>query len=68
MKVRMLGICKDRGSLGAERNPLGPEEARPGLGMTLFQPRNRCAGAESSGADSEDHAARPGVRRGRLPA
>ena len=39
LKVRMLGICKDWGSLGAERKPLGPEEARPGLGMTLFQPR-----------------------------
>lgn len=39
LKVRMLGICKDRGSLGAERKPLGPEEARPGLRMTLFQPR-----------------------------
>ena len=61
MKVRMLGICEDRGSLGVQRNPLGPKEARPSLGMKLSQPREVGVwGADSSGTDGEEHTARPG--------
>lgn len=61
MKVRMLGICEDWGSLGVQRNPLGPKEARPSLGMKLSQPREAGVwGADSSGTDGEEHTARPG--------
>lgn len=60
LKVRMLGICEDRGSLGAQRNPLGPKEVRLSLGMKLSQPREAgVCGADSSGTDSEEHIARP---------
>lgn len=42
------GHMQRRSSVGAERKPLGPEEGRPGLGMTLFQPRETvCRGRKA---------------------
>ena len=60
-----VGHMRRRGSLGAQRNPLGPKEARPGLGTKLSQPRDAAVrGAESGGTDGEEHTARPGGWRG----
>lgn len=60
-----VGHMRTRGSLGAQRNPLGPKEDRPSLGMKLSQPRDAgVRGAESSGTDGEEHTARPGGWRG----